>query len=62
MKKKNNKSNERPIRTYKADDWDFEEMRRKAELYAEGNLSAWIRHACRMYTPKKGERVHQKAS
>jgi len=29
----------------------------KAIQFAEGNVSAWIRHASVMYTPGKGERV-----
>lgn len=28
-----------------------------ADKYAEGNLSAWLRHAGMKYTPKKGEHV-----
>lgn len=28
-----------------------------ASQYAEGNVSAWLRHAGRKYTPKKGEKI-----
>lgn len=28
-----------------------------ADRYAEGNLSAWLRHAGMNYAPSKGERV-----
>lgn len=64
MKNKNRKSKTvaTPLRAYRADDWDLAEMQRKADRHAEGNLSAWIRHAARMYTPKKGEKIVQRAS
>lgn len=28
-----------------------------AKRWAEGNLSAWVRHAGREYTPRKGEKI-----
>lgn len=33
---------------------------RKAELYAKGNLSAWLRHAGENYVPKEGEKIRLK--
>lgn len=33
-----------------------------AKRFAKGNLSAWIRHAGRVYTPKKGEKIVLKAA
>lgn len=48
------------LRTYKACDWDYEEVQRKANKYANGNISAWLRIAGRMYTPKPGERLNGK--
>lgn len=38
------------------------EIEAKARRYADGNISAWLRYAGRMYTPKKGEKVNLKAS
>lgn len=32
-----------------------------AKRFAEGNLSAWLRHAGRRYVPKKGEKISLKA-
>lgn len=29
----------------------------KANTFAKGNLSAWIRHAAKHYEPKKGEKI-----
>lgn len=33
---------------------------RKAELYAKGNVSAWLRHAGEHYVPKEGEKIRLK--
>ncbi len=32
-------------------------LQAQADKYANGNLSAWLRHAGLQYTPKKGESV-----
>lgn len=61
MKRKKQKS-ELILITMKIGDWDLDQVKRKAEKHSEGNLSAWIRYAARMYTPKKGERITLKAS
>lgn len=45
----------------KVDDWDEDQIQRKADRHANGNRSAWIRYASRMYVPKKGERVPGRA-
>lgn len=33
-----------------------------AKKFAEGNLSAWVRHAAVAHTPKKGEKVSLKVA
>lgn len=33
-----------------------------AKRWAAGNLSAWVRHTGRRYTPKKGEKISLKAA
>lgn len=45
----------------KINEWDLDQIQRKADIHAEGNFSAWMRYAARIYTPKKGERVNLKA-
>lgn len=55
------KKERKTLRVYKADDWDHEQIQKKADRHARGNLSAWLRHAGRMYTPKRGEKVLKKA-
>lgn len=32
-------------------------IRVKADKFAKGNVSAWLRHSAKMYIPKKGERI-----
>jgi len=33
------------------------EIDERANRFAKGNLSAWIRHAAKHYEPKKGEKI-----
>lgn len=33
-----------------------------AKRFADGNLSAWVRHAGHRYTPKKGEKIRFKTA
>ncbi len=57
------KRKEKPrLITMKAHDWDADQLQRKADKHARGNLSAWLRYAGRMYNPKPGERINLKAS
>lgn len=35
----------------------YSELSKKAKLCAKGNISAFLRHAGRQYTPKKGEKI-----
>lgn len=58
MKKK--KANLKMV-LFKVSDWDYEQAQIKADRYAEGNLSAWLRYSSRMHTPKRGERITLKA-
>jgi hypothetical protein len=37
-------------------------LKASAKRHAKGNLSAWVRHAGRKYTPKKGEKISLKAA
>lgn len=39
---------------------EYAELKFAAELYAKGNLSAWLRHAGRHYQPKKSESIIKK--
>lgn len=41
---------------------DRKRMIANAKRFAKGNLSAWLRHAGKVYTPKKGEKVSLKAA
>ncbi len=43
--------------TVKMSTSDRKHIEGKAKQFAEGNLSAWIRHAAQAYTPKRGEKV-----
>jgi len=45
------------IKNFKAEDEAIEMLMKKARRYANGNLSAWIRHAGTKYVPKKGEKI-----
>lgn len=60
MKNKNRKL-ELSLITLRINEWDLSQLRVKAEKYAEGNLSAWLRYCGRMYNPKKSERITLKA-
>lgn len=60
MKKRKKKEPMR-LTSMKVGDWDLEQIRKKADLYAEGNVSEWLRYVGRMYTPKKGERIGRRA-
>lgn len=67
MKKKSNKSGKSggsklKIVNVKISVTDRNRMVALAKRFAAGNLSAWIRHAGRMYTPKKGEKIELKAA
>jgi len=33
------------------------EIQKKADKYADGNFSAWCRHASRRYVPQKNEKI-----
>lgn len=35
----------------------YAELSKKAKLCTKGNISAFLRHAGRQYTPKKGEKI-----
>lgn len=37
-------------------------LKAQAKRFAQGNLSAWLRHAGRKYTPKRGEKISLKAA
>lgn len=41
---------------------DRKALQAKAKKFAQGNLSAWVRHAGKKYTPKKGEKISLKAA
>lgn len=56
MKKRKAKYS-RKLMALQIDDWDKAEIQEKADKYANGNVSAWMRYASRMYTPKKGQRI-----
>lgn len=60
MRKKTQKDNLRIIPT-KVDPWDEGQIQSKADTYARGNRSAWVRHASLNYVPKPGERIGRKA-
>jgi hypothetical protein len=51
-----------PARSFKSDDWDWEQIRIQAEKYAEGNVSAWIRYAARVFKPGKNEKIPLRAN
>jgi hypothetical protein len=46
-----------PPRRFKACDSVAMEIQKKADKYANGNFSAWVRYASRMYTPGKDEKI-----
>lgn len=41
---------------------DRKRLQANAKKHAKGNLSAWLRHAGKVYTPKKGEKISLKAA
>ena len=55
MKKK--KLEKLKLRNVKLSPRDERLLQAKAKKHADGNLSAWLRHAGMRYTPKKSERV-----
>lgn len=42
---------------FKVTAWEYEEISRRADKYADGNLSAYVREACMLYSPKKSDIV-----
>lgn len=46
----------------KMSDGDRKRLQANAKRFAQGNLSAWLRHAGKVYTPKKGEKISLKAA
>jgi hypothetical protein len=45
------------VRNFKATDSQMKKIVRNAKKFANGNLSAWLRHAASNYKPKKSEMV-----
>lgn len=45
------------ITAVRMNDEDRALIRVKADKFAKGNVSAWLRHSAKMYIPKKGERI-----
>lgn len=63
MKKKSSKNkSELKIVNVKISAAERKRLQANADKFAQGNLSAWLRHSGRQYTPRRGEKVSLKVA
>lgn len=57
LKKPKKSKSKLKVSNFKADDKVIRALHAKAKKHAQGNFSAWMRHAGLKYVPKKGETI-----